>query len=142
MASAPRAARDVPAFILYDTADEGMTELPESAKPALDMLKSVGGDDMVAMLMRTFLQFADERVAKLAEESGQGRWEEVASIAHAIKSSARQLGANALSDACAVTEEAGRAGDGIQAAAGVTAIQVEFAAAREWMQELASKASS
>jgi len=119
-----------------------MTEIPESAKPALDMLTSVGGDDMVAMLMRTFLQFADERVAKLAEEAGNARWEEVASIAHAIKSSARQLGANALSDACAATEEAGRAGDGASAAAGVAAIQVEFAAAREWMQELAAKAAS
>lgn len=33
------------------------------------MLRSVGGDDMVAMLMRTFLQFAEERVAKLGHEA-------------------------------------------------------------------------
>ncbi len=119
-----------------------MTEIPESAKPALDMLASVGGDEMVAMLMRTFLQFADERVEKLAEESGQERWEEVASIAHAIKSSARQLGANALADACAAAEDAGRAGNGAVASASVATIQVEFAAARGWMQELAAKAAS
>ena len=106
-----------------------MTEIPESAKPALDMLTGVGGDEMVAMLMKTFLQFADERVAKLTEEAGNARWEEVASIAHAIKSSARQLGANALSDACAAAEEAGRSGDGSTAGPGVAAIQVEFAAA-------------
>lgn len=66
-----------------------MTDVPHDARPALDVLKSVGGDDMVAMLMRTFVQFADERVAKIVEEAGNERWEEVASIAHAIKSSAR-----------------------------------------------------
>src|SRR5690348_18214787 len=38
--------------------------------------------------LATFLQFAGERVAKLTEESAAGRWDEVASIAHAIKSSA------------------------------------------------------
>ena len=117
-----------------------MTEIPQSAKPALDMLVGVGGDEMVAMLMRTFLQFADERVGKLSEESAAGRWDEVASIAHAIKSSARQLGANALADACALAEDAGRAGDGAKAGTAVGAILLEFAAAREWMQELAAKA--
>ncbi|HVZ48697.1 MAG TPA: Hpt domain-containing protein [Gemmatimonadaceae bacterium] len=119
-----------------------MTEIPESAKPAIDMLKGVGGDDMVAMLMRTFLSFGDERLAKLSEEAGHQRWEEVASIAHAIKSSARQLGAIALSDACAATEAAGRGGDHAKAAAGVEAIRAEFASARGWMQELAAKGSS
>src|SRR5437868_5696104 len=75
-----------------------MSEIPESAKPALDMLRGVGGDDMVTMLLRTFVQFADERVDKLAEEAHNARWSEVASIAHALKSSARQLGALAMAD--------------------------------------------
>ena len=119
-----------------------MTEIPENAKPALEMLRGVGGDDMVAMLMRTFLSFGEERVAKLAEEAGYRRWEEVASIAHAIKSSARQLGAVALADACAATEEAGRRGDAATTSDGVAAIQAEFAAARTWMQALAAKATS
>ena len=119
-----------------------MTDVPEDAKPAIDMLRSVGGDDMVAMLMRTFLQFADERVAKLGDESAAARWEEVASIAHAIKSSARQLGAVALGDACASAEEAGRTGDANATLAGVHAIQQEFATARIWMGGLASQASS
>jgi HPt (histidine-containing phosphotransfer) domain-containing protein len=114
-----------------------MTETPESAKPALDMLRSVGGAEMVGMLMRTFVQFADERMTKLLEEAAAGRWSEVASIAHAIKSSARQLGALALSDACAATEAAGRKGDPEAAAAGVEQIKSEFAAARPWMDALA-----
>ena len=119
-----------------------MTAVPDDARPALDVLKSVGGDDMVAMLMRTFVQFADERVAKLLEEAGNGRWEEVASIAHAIKSSARQLGANALSDACGATEESGRRGDDAATSAGVVAIQREYQFAREWMDALASPTAS
>lgn len=114
-----------------------MTEIPESAKPALDMLRGVGGDDMVAMLLRTFLQFAEERVGKLAEEAANGRWSEVASIAHAIKSSARQLGAVALADACAETEAAGRSGEIPKTAAGVGAIQKEFTAAKQWMEAAA-----
>ena len=119
-----------------------MNEVPESARPALDVLKSVGGDDMVAMLMRTFVQFADERVAKIIEEAGNERWEEVASIAHAIKSSARQLGANPLSDACGATETAGRSGDFAATSAGVTAIQREYESARAWMDELANLSAS
>jgi HPt (histidine-containing phosphotransfer) domain-containing protein len=112
-----------------------MPPIPESAKPALDMLRGVGGDEMVAMLLKTFIQFADERVGKLAEESGGARWSEVASIAHAIKSSARQLGAMGLADACAGVETAGRANDAATAMTGVATIQREYAAARAWMAE-------
>jgi len=113
-----------------------MSAIPDDARPALDVLRSVGGDDMVAMLIRTFLQFARERVGKLGEEARNERWEEVASIAHSIKSSARQLGANALGDACATAEECGRKGDIAGASAGVTAIEREFAVAYEWMRTL------
>ena len=119
-----------------------MTAVPEDARPALDVLKSVGGDDMVAMLMRTFVQFADERIAKLYEEADHSRWEEVASIAHAIKSSARQLGANALSDACGDVEDAGRRDDAAGTLAGVAAIQREYQLARAWMDALATSATS
>ena len=97
---------------------------------------------MVAMLIRTFLQFAGERVGKLGEEARNGRWEEVASIAHSIKSSARQLGANSLGDACAKAEEAGRKGDIPAASAGVSEIEREFAVACEWMQTLTGGTSA
>lgn len=105
------------------------------------MLRGVGGPEMVVMLLRTFVQFVNERVVKLAEEAGHERWSEVASIAHAIKSSARQLGAVALADACAATEAAGRAGDVTAAARGVTDIQREFAAARAWMEDMIADAA-
>jgi HPt (histidine-containing phosphotransfer) domain-containing protein len=118
-----------------------MTLIPEDAKPALDMLRSVGGDEMLAMMMQTFLTFAEERLGKMVEESAAGNVTEVSGIAHSLKSSARQLGANALGDACAVTESAGRSGDATTALNGVKAIQREFVAARPWMQAIAKGAS-
>jgi two-component system sensor histidine kinase/response regulator len=120
------------------SAESPMTDTPETAKPALEMLRGVGGDDMVAMLMRTFVQFAEERVGKLAEEAKAGRWSEVGSIAHAIKSSARQLGAIPLADACADAETAARSDDPAGAASGVVRIQREFERARPWMDALAN----
>ena len=118
-----------------------MSQVPDDAKPALDVLRSVGGDEMLAMMMQTFLQFAEERVAKIIEESGEGHISEVAGIAHSLKSSARQLGAVALGEACAATEVAGRASDAAAASNGVQAIQREFAAAKPWMEALATGSS-
>jgi HPt (histidine-containing phosphotransfer) domain-containing protein len=117
-----------------------MPQIPEDAKPALDMLRSVGGDEMLAMMMQTFLQFAEERLAKMVEEASLGNVPEVASIAHSLKSSARQLGALALGEACAVTEAAGKAGKKEIALDGVAAIQREFTAAKPWLRFLAGEA--
>jgi HPt (histidine-containing phosphotransfer) domain-containing protein len=119
-----------------------MPHPPEDATPALDLLRSVGGDEMLAMMMQTFIQFAEDRMGKLMEESASGRLSEVAGIAHSLKSSARQLGAIALGEACAVTELAGRAGDDAASRSGVASIQREYAAAKPWMQSLATGSSS
>lgn len=116
-----------------------MPEIPEDAKPALDMLRSIGGDEMLAMMMQTFLQFTEERLSKLVEEASLGNVSEVASIAHSLKSSARQLGALALGEACAATEDAGRAGRKELALAGVESIRREFVAARPWLRSLAGE---
>ena len=118
-----------------------MPEVPEDAKPALDMLRGVGGDEMLSMMMQTFLQFADERLGKLVEESGEGNIEGVAGIAHSLKSSARQLGAMALGEACAVTEAAAKAGNITAATDGVGAIQREYEAAKPWMETVAPGSS-
>lgn len=118
-----------------------MSQIPEDAKPALDILRGVGGDEMLAMMMQTFLQFAEERLAKIVEESGAGRISEVAGIAHSLKSSARQLGAVALGEACAATEVAGKADDAEGARSGVEAILREFAEAKPWMESIAKGSS-
>jgi HPt (histidine-containing phosphotransfer) domain-containing protein len=119
-----------------------MSDIPPDAAPALDLLRTVGGDAMIATMMQTFLRFAEERVAKLDDELRSNRLAEVASIAHSLKSSARQLGAIALGEACAAAEAAGKSGDGSATTAGVEAIRREFEAARPWMTRLATGASS
>jgi two-component system sensor histidine kinase/response regulator len=116
-----------------------MAQIPDDAKPALDMLRSVGGDEMLAMMMQTFLQFAEERLTKMVEQANLGNISEVASIAHSLKSSARQLGALALGEACAVTESAGKAGKTELALDGVGAIQREFVTAKPWLKALAGE---
>lgn len=118
-----------------------MTAVPEDAKPALEMLRGVGGDEMLAMMMQTFIQFADERMVKMAEESRDGHIAEVAGIAHSLKSSARQLGALAMGEACAATEAAAKAGDAAAAKRGVADVEREYALAKSWMAELATAAS-
>ena len=118
-----------------------MSQIPEDARPALDVLRGVGGDEMLAMMMQTFLQFAGERLEKLVEESEAGRISEVAGIAHSLKSSARQLGAVALGEACAKTELAGRSDDAVGATDGVTAILRAFAEAKPWMESVARASS-
>lgn len=115
-----------------------MSQVPDDAEPALELLRSIGGDEMLAMMMQTFLTFADERLAKLIEEADAGNISEVAGIAHSLKSSARQLGALALGEACAITEAAGKSGDGVTAVRGVSEIQREYAAAQPWMRAVAT----
>ena len=117
-----------------------MAQVPDDAKPALDMLRSVGGNEMLAMMMQTFLQFAEERLSKMVEEADLGNISEVASIAHSLKSSARQLGALALGEACAVTEAAGRAGETERALDGVASIKRQYSEAKPWLESLAAGA--
>lgn len=113
-----------------------MAEVPDDAKASLDVLRSVGGDEMLAMMLRTFIQFADERIPAMQGAVAGGQLREAASIAHSLKSSARQLGAMALGDACQVMEEAGKAENAAAAAGGVLVVQERYRAARDWMSAI------
>jgi HPt (histidine-containing phosphotransfer) domain-containing protein len=115
-----------------------MADVPHDATASLDLLRSVGGDEMLAMMLRTFIEFADERIPAMATEVAGGRLREAAAIAHSIKSSARQLGAMALGDDCQHMEEAGKAENAAAAADGVLRVQDSYRAAREWMLTIAT----
>ncbi len=115
-----------------------MADVPDDAKASLDVLRSVGGDEMLAMMLRTFIQFADERIPAMASEVARGQLREAAAIAHSLKSSARQLGAMALGDACQTMEEAGKAENAAAAAGGVLEVQDRYRAARDWMNQIAT----
>ncbi len=114
-----------------------MSLAPDDAKPALDMLRSVGGDEMLAMMMQTFIDFADEKMTKMSEAASGGDVVEVAAIAHSLKSSSRQLGAMPLGESCEAAEKAGKAGDAAGAASAVADARRDYAAARLWMAAIA-----
>lgn len=118
-----------------------MSEIPDDAKPALELLRSVGGDEMLALMFQTFVQFADERTRAMADDVTAGRLREVAAGAHALKASARQLGALALGDACQLVEEAGKAENAAAAADGVLVVQDRYRVARDWMNVSATASS-
>lgn len=101
------------------------------------MLRSFGGDDLVRSLMATFLKFADEQMASAAQAAAAGDGAGIARAAHAIKSSARQLGAYPLGDACEVAESAGVGNaDAAGAVAGYAVMQAELENARRWMKSV------
>jgi HPt (histidine-containing phosphotransfer) domain-containing protein len=110
------------------------TLVPEGAREALGVIHGVGGDDLVLSLLRTFLDYADKQLASVAIAVGAGDAAAIARLAHAVKSSARQLGAGALADACERAEHAGQCGDLPVAIAGTQDMVVEFSAVREWME--------
>ena len=114
-----------------------MTQPPASAQPALDLLRGLGGDDFVATLTKTFLGFATDKVAELGRLAAAGDLAGIAGAAHSMKSSAAQLGALALSEACATAERAAKAGDAAAMPGAVAAVQQAFEEARGWMEALA-----
>ncbi len=111
-----------------------MTELPDDARPALDMIRDVGGDELVQALLTTFIKYGTTQLTRAREAAAAGDAAEIARVAHAVKSSARQMGANALADACAAAELAGLGNDLAGAIAGVAEIERTFEAARPWME--------
>ncbi len=118
-----------------------MTQPPASAQPALDLLRSLGGDDFVATLTRTFLTFATEKVGELERLAAAGDLGGIAGAAHSMKSSAAQLGASALSEACAAAERAAKSGDASTVPDAVRAVQGAFDEARGWLEALAGGAA-
>ncbi len=116
-----------------------MTHAPVESGPALEQLRAVGGDELVRALVTTFLRYAGEQIVAMEAAATRSEATEIARLAHAIKSSARQFGANALAEACEDAERAGIGGHDVAAAVvAVPAVRAEFDLAAEWMTPLAS----
>jgi len=110
--------------------------LPADAKPSVDEIRSIGGDELVREMMSTFLRFAVAHMSRLRDAAEHGDLEGGATLAHTLKSSARQLGAVHLGEVAATAEMAARGGD----AAGFLKATEEAGAAldeaRVWMGPL------
>jgi len=127
--------------ILADT-EPPMTiaDPPADARPAIDEIRHVGGDELVRELAATFLRFAAARVPRLQEAAESGDLETGAIIAHTLKASSRQFGAIALGEACASAELAARGGDAAGFLSGAAEAMSAFERTRPWMQRLAATA--
>jgi HPt (histidine-containing phosphotransfer) domain-containing protein len=114
---------------------------PEDAREALDVIREVGGEDLVRTILRTFVHYADAQLSRVDTLAQAGDAVEIARVAHSLKSSARQVGAFSFADACAAVEMAGAgARDPQGALAGVPAMRREYAGARRWLDAMAAAA--
>jgi HPt (histidine-containing phosphotransfer) domain-containing protein len=113
------------------------TTLPADAKPAVEEIRSIGGDELVREMMGTFLRFAAAHMVRLHDAAEHGDLEGGATLAHTLKSSARQLGAVHLGEVAATAEMAARGGDAAGFLKAVEEAGVAFAEARAWMEPLA-----
>lgn len=114
---------------------------PDEAREALDLIREVGGDDLVGMLLRTFVDYADAQLVLAEAAARAGDAAAIARIAHALKSSARQVGAMAFADACAAAERAGAgSADRAAAIAGVVTMASAYAGSRPWLEAMADAA--
>ena len=114
------------------------TTLPADARPAVEELRSIGGDELVREMMGTFIRFATAHVQRLHEAAEHGDLEAGALIAHTLKTSARQLGAMLLGETCASAEAAARGGDGAGLLTWADAVTAAFDEAKGWMGSLAA----
>ena len=115
-----------------------VVEIPADARPTVDELRQIGGDELVRAMLATFVRYAEVQVAHLRDAAAEAQTEESATIAHTLKSSASQIGAVALADACARAELAAL-GDDVAAVVGASEeVAGAFTAARPWLDALAA----
>ena len=119
-----------------------MADIPAYARPAVDALRTIGGDELVREMMATFLRFADAQVQRLRDAAAASEAEQGAAIAHTLKMSARQMGAVRLGDACDSAELAARGGDAAGLHRSAESVAEAFEAARPWIEELAAPRAS
>ena len=78
---------------------------------AFDRLRRIGGDTLVKRMVITFLDYVPGRLQVMEEAVAQEAWKTAGDAAHAVKSSAGNIGASALMDLAMATEKAGRGED-------------------------------
>ncbi len=89
---------------------------------AFQRLRAWGGDELLGKIVSLFLEHAPTRLAEVEAGLEEGDLQRVERGAHALKSSAANVGGTALQQLCARLEAAAEAGD----AGEVTELAPEF----------------
>ena len=121
------------------TQNPRLSELPREERP-VDMraLDKVFGDNVEAQLsiLRKFVDQTDEILASTESAHERKDADQVGFFAHKLKSSARTVGANHLSDICFELEVTGRNADWTAIGPLVGSMQSEVARVRDYIAGL------
>jgi HPt (histidine-containing phosphotransfer) domain-containing protein len=109
-------------------------EIPEPVLTALDGLRALGGDDLVRQMVTVFVEYSAGRIRALQGAADSGDLTGVAEAAHALKGSSRQLGLNAMADACLAAEQAAKQGDLAAVQTQAAAVHETYTTAAEWLK--------
>lgn len=93
-------------------------------------MQTPGEKDFVVELANLFLQDTDEKLRKLREAIAQGRSDDLAEMAHALKGNSANLGAARLSGLCAKLEALGKTEEAADALRLLASIEKEFTRVR------------
>lgn len=91
-------------------------------------------DDEFPLLVNTYIQDVDQRMARLRNAIGAAEPAEVRAEAHALKGSSRNLGVNPLGELFARLETLGKSGELAGASELLPAIEKELARAQEFLR--------
>ena len=78
---------------------------------AFERLERIGGQRLVERMVETFSGFAQEKVSEIEDACRDQRWQDAGVAAHALKSSAGNIGATTLQRLSFEVEQAGKAQD-------------------------------
>ena len=103
-------------------------------REALDSLRGLGGDSLVRQMVAVFIDYSDGRITTLQSAVAAGDLAGVATAAHTLKGSSRQLGLAALADSCQAVEQASKNGDADAVRALAPAVRETFTLATAWLK--------
>jgi len=82
-----------------------MSELPDLDESVLERLRKIGGDEFPGELIGLFLEHAPKKIDEALAGEQNGDLEAVERAVHALKSSAGNIGANALMELAGQIEQ-------------------------------------
>ena len=103
---------------------------------AMERLRRIGGDRLIEKMLVSFQAFSTEKVAEIKSSIAQERWKEAGLAAHALKSSAGNVGAMELQRLSFAVECAGREDDGESIPELATELLAAFEAAKVALAEI------
>ena len=112
------------------TSADASQDVPPQMRDALALVECIGGLELIQKVCYLFRTTSDERMAKIHEALAAGEAAEIARLAHALKGSSAQIGAEPLRQAAVALEQEAVALDPVALAARVECLGREVRAAR------------